>query len=54
MYTLCYAIFSILQDILDLDMPDLPEDDFPTEQTEISIDIQLPSIASEVSYIVLE
>jgi len=31
-----------LQDILDMDMPDLPEDQTPQEDSDISIELQFP------------
>lgn len=41
---------STLSDILDLDMPDLPEDQIPQDISGISIDIQLPSIGSDEEF----
>ncbi len=40
-----------LKDLLDMEMPDLPEDRTPQDViTGVSIDIQLPTGSSDVSY----
>ena len=38
-----FVIAFLKQDILDLEMPDLPEDQTPQEVSDVSIDIHFPS-----------